>query len=61
MSVSKVESILGKEKSQSFSNFDLGEYSGYVSSEVIIWQKGLNIILITFSNGKVLAKAHSGL
>ncbi len=61
MSVSQVESILGKGESQASSNVDLGEYGGKISTEVMIWQKGTNIISITFSNGKVLAKAQNGL
>ena len=61
MSVSQVESILGEGESQASSNIDLGEYGGNVSSEVITWQKGTNVISITFSNGTVMAKAQSGL
>ncbi|MDA0356794.1 MAG: DUF3862 domain-containing protein [Bacteroidetes bacterium] len=61
MSVSQVESILGEGESQASSNVDLGEYGGNVSSEVITWQKGSNVISITFSNGTVMAKAQSGL
>ena len=61
MSVSEVESILGKGVSQASSNVNLGDFGGNISSEVITWQKGMNIISITFSNGKVLAKAQSGL
>jgi hypothetical protein len=61
MSVSLVEAILGKGESQASSNVDLGEYGGNVSSEVITWQEGTNVISITFSNGTVMAKAQSGL
>jgi len=61
MSISQVELILGKGESQASSSVDLGEYGGNVSSEVITWQKGTNVISITFSNGKVMAKAQSGL
>ena len=61
MSVSQVESILGEGESQASSNVDLGDYGGNVSSEVITWQKGTNVISITFSNGTVMAKAQSGL
>ena len=61
MSVSQVEKILGKGESQASSNVDLGEYGGNISSEVITWQNGTNVISITFSNGQVLAKAQSGL
>jgi hypothetical protein len=61
MTVSQVESILGKGESQASSNVDLGEYGGNVSSEVITWQHGMNVISITFSNGTVMAKAQSGL
>jgi hypothetical protein len=60
MSVSQVESILGKGESQASSNVDLGEYGGNVSSEVMIWQAGTKVISITFSNGKVMAKAQNG-
>ena len=61
MSVSQVESILGKGESQASSNVDLGEYGGNISSEVITWQSGTKVISITFSNGKVMAKAQNGL
>lgn len=61
MSKSKVESILGKGESNASSNIDLGEYGGNISSEVMTWQSGGKIISITFSNGKVMAKAQSGL
>jgi len=61
MSVSQVESILGNGESQASSNVDLGEYGGNMSSEVITWQEGTNVISITFSNGTVMAKAQSGL
>ena len=56
MSVSQVESILGKGESQASSNVDLGEYGGNISSEVMTWQSGTKVISITFSNGKVMAK-----
>jgi hypothetical protein len=61
MSVSQVESILGKGESQASSSVDLGEYGGNVSSEVMTWQSGTKVISITFSNGKVMAKAQNGL
>lgn len=61
MSVSQVESILGKGESQASSNVDLGEYGGNISSEVMTWQSGTKVISITFSNGKVMAKAQNGL
>lgn len=61
MSISQVESILGKGESQASSNVDLGEYGGNISSEVMTWQSGTNVISITFSNGKVMAKAQNGL
>ncbi len=61
MSVSEVESILGKGESQASSNVDLGEYGGNISSEVMTWQSGTKVISITFSNGKVMAKAQNGL
>ena len=61
MSVSQVESILGKGESQASSNVDLGEYGGNISSEVIIWQSSTKVILITFSDGKVMNKAQTGL
>ena len=38
MSVSQVESILGKGESQASSNVDLGEYGGNISSEVMTSQ-----------------------
>jgi hypothetical protein len=61
MSVSQVESILGKGESQASSDVDLGEYGGHISSEVMTWQSGMKVITITFSNGKVMAKAQTGL
>lgn len=61
MSVSQVESILGKGESHASSNVDLGEYGGNISSEVMTWQSGTKVISITFSNGKVMAKAQNGL
>ena len=61
MSISQVESILGKGESQASSNVDLGEYGGNISSEVMTWQSGTKVISITFSNGKVMAKAQTGL
>ena len=61
MSVSQVESILGKGESQASSNVDLGEYGGNISSEVMTWQSGTKVISITFSYRKVMAKAHNGL
>lgn len=61
MSVSQVESILGNGESQASSNVDLGEYGGNISSEVMTWQSGTKVISITFSNGKVMAKAQNGL
>lgn len=61
MSVSQVESILGKGKSQASSSVNLGEYGGNISSEVITWQSGTKVISITFSKGKVMAKAQNGL
>lgn len=61
MSISQVESILGKGESQASSSIDMGAYGGNISSEVMTWQKGMKVISITFSNGKVVAKANSGL
>ena len=61
MSKSQVESILGQGESNASSSIDLGEYGGNISSEVITWQSGMKVITITFSNGKVMAKAQSGL
>lgn len=61
MSKSQVESILGQGESNASSSIDLGEYGGNISSEVITWQSGMKVITITFSNGKVMAKAQAGL
>lgn len=61
MSKSQVESILGEGESNASSSIDLGEYGGNNSSEVITWQSGMKVITITFSNGKVMAKAQTGL
>jgi hypothetical protein len=61
MSKSKVESILGEGESNASSSIDLGEYGGNISSEVITRQSGMKVITITFSNGKVMAKAPTGL
>ena len=60
MSISQVESILGEGESNASSSYDLGEYGGNISSEVMTWQSGMTVISITFSNGKVMAKAQSG-
>jgi hypothetical protein len=61
MSVSEVESILGKGESQASSSVNLGAYGGNISSEVMTWQSGTKVISITFSNGRVMAKAQNGL
>lgn len=61
MSISEVESILGKGKSQASSSFDLGEFGGKMTTEVMTWQSGMKVISITFSNGKVEGKAQTGL
>lgn len=61
MSKSEVESILGEGESNASSSIDLGEYGGNISSEVITWQSGMKVITITFSDGKVMAKAQTGL
>ena len=61
MSISQVESILGEGESNASSSVDLGEYGGNISSEVMTWQSGMKVISITFSNGKVMLKAQSGL
>ena len=61
MSVSQVESILGKGDSQASSSLDLGELGGNISAEVMTWKSGAKVISITFSNGKVMAKAQNGL
>ncbi len=59
MSVSQVELILGKGESLASSNVNLGNRN--ISSEVMTWQSGTKVISITFSNGKVMAKAQIGL
>lgn len=61
MSVSQVESILGKGESNASSSVDLGEYGGNISSEVMTWQSGIKVITISFSNGGVMSKAQTGL
>ena len=61
MSVSRVESILGKGKSEASSSLDLGEYGGTINSQVLTWERGTKIIIITFSNGAVIGKAQRGL
>lgn len=61
MSVSSVEAIFGKGESQASSSIDFGDYGGNISSEVMTWQSGTKVISITFSNGKVMAKAQNGL
>jgi len=50
MSMSEVETILGKGDSQASSNVDLGQFGGMLSTEVKTWQSGLKVISITFSN-----------
>ena len=61
MSKSEVQAILGEGESQAESSVDMGQYGGNISSEVMTWQDGMKVISITFSNGKVLAKAKTGL
>lgn len=61
MSKTQVESILGEGESNASSSVDLGEYGGNTSAEVMTWQSGTKVITITFSNGKVMSKAQSGL
>lgn len=61
MSKSEVQAILGEGESQAESSVDMGEYGGNISSEAMTWQDGMKVISITFSNGKVLAKAKTGL
>jgi len=61
MSISQVESILGEGESNASSSVDLGKYGGNISSELMTWQSGMKIITISFSNGKVMAKAQNGL
>lgn len=61
MTISQVESILGKGESLASSDVNLGDYGGKISSEVITWEDGTNIISITFSNGEVMSKVQSGL
>ena len=60
MTVSEVKSILGEGESNASSSVDLGSY-GSMNTEVITWQSGLSVISITFSNGKVMSKAQTGL
>ncbi len=48
MSISQVESILGKGESQASSNVDLGEYGGNIALSNDIWQSGTKVISITF-------------
>ncbi len=55
MSKSDVESILGPGDSNASSS-----YGGY-TAEVVTWQSGMNIISITFSDGKVSGKSQVGL
>ena len=55
MSLNKVESILGSGEENATSS-----YGGY-SSSVYTWTDGFKVISITFSNGKVSAKAQVGL
>ena len=55
MSMSDVESILGPGDSNTSSS-----YGGY-TSEIVTWKSGMNIISITFSDGKVSGKSQVGL
>ena len=55
MSLNKVESILGSGDENATSS-----YGGY-SASVYTWSDGFKVISITFSNGKVSAKAQVGL
>lgn len=61
MTLKQVELLLGRGESQASSNINLGEYGKNISSEVITWQSGTKVISITFSNGRVMAKAQNGL
>ena len=61
MTISEVEAILGKGESSASSSVDLGEYGGNITSEVMTWQKGMKVIVISFSNGKVDTKSQTGL
>ncbi len=69
MSKAEVESILGPGKVQASSSASAPGFSGggisvpgmSVSGENMVWQDGNRIITITFMNGKVMAKAQTGL
>ena len=62
MTISEVEAILGEGESQASSGVDMSELGlGTITSEVMVWQEGMSVISITFSNDKVMAKAQSGL
>lgn len=61
MTLSEVEAILGKGKSAAQSSFDMGEFGGNTSVEVITWQDGSKVISISFTNGQVVSKAQVGL
>ena len=61
MSISEVESILGKGESLGASSYDLGEYGGDQTLEVITWSSGMKVISLTFENEKLSLKTEFGL
>jgi hypothetical protein len=65
MSVSKVESILGKGTEQASANVPGVSAGGYsapgASSKILTWHSGLKTVTVTFLNDEVVSKAQSGL
>lgn len=73
MTLQEVEEVLGKGEEQASSSVEVpgqtvdipGAASTSIpgissSAQVVMWQAGTNMITITFSDGKVAAKAKSG-
>jgi len=57
----KLNLFLVKENRKLHQVLILVNMEGNISSEVMTWQSGTKVISITFSNGKVMAKAQNGL
>lgn len=60
MSISEVESILGKSNAEYSSSMDLGQYGGNINAVGKAWKSGSKVISIGFSNDKVVAKIKTG-
>jgi hypothetical protein len=61
MSKQEVIAILGEGESDATSSYDMGEYGGNITNEVMTWQSGVKVIVVSFSNDKVDVKSQNGL